>query len=78
MYVRDVELVGQNIEHGIICSEFSPEMRQILKEATINEVSPRWMEYAGGPDSEAGQLCNELVAPISGVVVNPDGTATRQ
>ena len=70
--------MGQNIEQGIIYSEFSPEMHQILKYAGVNEVLPKWIERADGPNSEAGQLCNQLVAPISGGVVNPDGTATRQ
>ena len=70
--------MGQNIEQGITYSEFSPEMHQILKDAAVSEVLPKWIERAGGPDSEAGQLYNRLVAPISGVVVNPDGTATRQ
>ncbi len=78
VFVWDEESVGQNIEQGITYSEFSPEMHQILKDAAVNEVLPKWIERAGGPNSEAGQLYNQLVAPISGVVVNPDGTATRQ
>ena len=78
VYVWDEEAVGQNIEEGIIYTEFSPEMHRILKDAAINEVLPKWIERAGGPGSEAGQLYNDLIAPISGVVVNPDGTATRQ
>ena len=78
MFVWDEESVGQNIDEGIIYSEFSPQMHQILKDAAVNEVLPKWIERAGGPDSEAGRLYNDLIAPISGVVVNPDGTATRQ
>lgn len=78
VYVWDEESVGQNIEEGMEYSEFSPELHAILKDAAINEVLPKWIDRAGGPQSEAGQLYNELVAPISGVVVNPDGTASRQ
>ena len=78
MFVWDEESVDQNIEKGITYSEVSPEMHQILKDAAVNEVLPKWIKRAGRPDSGAGQLYNRLVVPISGVVVNPDGTATRQ
>lgn len=78
VYVWDDEAVGQNIAEGMEYSEFSPELHTILKEAAINEVLPKWIERTGGPQSEAGVLYNDLIAPISGVVVNPDGTASRQ
>ncbi len=78
VYVWDEESVGQNIAEGMVYSEFSPEMHTILKDAAVNEVLPKWIERAGGPESEAGLLYNSLIAPISGVVINPDGTASRQ
>ncbi len=78
VYVWDEESVGQNIDEGMTYSEFSPAMNRILKDAAINEVLPKWIGRAGGPDSEAGQLYNELIAPISGVAIGPDGKAVVQ
>ena len=78
VYVWDEESAEQNIEEGMEYSEFSPELHVILKDAANNEVLPKWIERSGGPNSEAGQLYNELIAPISGVVVNPDGAASRR
>ena len=76
VFARDAEYVKDNIRQGTTHSQFSPEMARIFKAAAINEVLPKWIERAGGPASEAGRLFNERIAPISGVVVNPDGTAT--
>ena len=41
VFVWDEESVGQNIEQGITYGEFSPEVRQILKDAAVNEVLPK-------------------------------------
>ena len=53
-------------------------MHQILEVVAVNEVLPKRIERAGWADSEAGQLYNGLIAPNSGVVVNPYGAASRQ
>ena len=78
VYEWDNEAVGQNIAEGMVYNEFSSEMQSVLKDAAINDVLPKWIDRAGGPESEAGELYNSLVAPIAGVVINPDGTASRQ
>ena len=71
VYEWDNEAVGQNIAEGMVYNEFSSEMQSVLKDAAINDVLPKWIDRAGGPESEAGELYNSLVAPIAGVVIQP-------
>ena len=55
--------------------EFSSEMRDALFLAGRDNVLPRWVERAGGPNSDAVQIYNEKAAPIIGVRVGADGQA---
>ena len=52
-----------------------PEVKAALKDAAISHVLPNWIARAGGPNSEAALLYNDIVAPILRVRVLPDGTA---
>ena len=57
---------------------FSPEMRaHEFNVALLQNVLPRWIERAGGADSDAVRIFNEKVSPIVGVIINPDGTASK-
>ena len=56
---------------------FSPDMLVILKDAAASAVIPKWVRRVGGPDSDAVKLYNEKVAPITGLMVNPDGTVSK-
>ncbi len=38
---------------------------------------PRWVERAGGADSEAVRIFNEKVSLVVGVKINDDGTASK-
>ena len=74
----DVESEGDLIELGMTHSNFTPEMLAIIKDAAVSSVVPKWAERAGGFDSEAVQLYNEKVGPVTGIYVNPDGTAEKR
>ncbi|MCH7737866.1 MAG: TRAP transporter substrate-binding protein DctP [Chloroflexi bacterium] len=74
----DVESEGDLIGLGMTHSNFTPEMLAILKDAAVSAVIPKWADRAGGYDSEAVQLYNSKVAPITGIYVNPDGTAEKR
>ncbi len=71
------EAISTNTENGMVHSELSPEIHDAILQAHLNSVLPRWVERAGGPDSEAVRLFNEVVAPIVGVNINPDGSAAE-
>ncbi len=55
-------------------SNFSPEMLALLKDAATAAVIPKWAERAGGFGSEAVNLYNQKVAPITGLYVIEDGS----
>ncbi len=63
---------------GLEIIPFSPELRaHEFNVALLQHVLPRWVERAGGADSEAVRIFNEKVSPIVGVRINPDGTASK-
>ncbi len=69
--------VPKAIETGLEYSEFSPEVKDyIFNEVVLNRIIPNWVKRTGGPESEGVKLFNELVGPIVGVQINPDGTAS--
>ncbi len=74
----DIDAEGELIALGMEHSNFSPEMLDLLKEAARVAVIPKWAERAGGYDSEALQLYNSKVAPITGLYVAPDGTVDER
>ena len=71
------EAISTHTENGMVHAELSPEIHDAMLQAHLNSVLPRWVERAGGPDSEAVRLFNEVVAPIVGVNINPDGSAAE-
>ena len=72
----DVESEGDLIELGMKHSNFTTEMLAIIKDAAKNSVIPKWAERAGGFGSESVDLYNSKVGPITGLYVQPDGTAS--
>ena len=69
--------IPKAVETGLEYSEFSPELWDyIFNEVVLNRIVPKWVERTGGPDSEAVALFNEKAAPIVGVRINPDGSAS--
>jgi TRAP-type C4-dicarboxylate transport system substrate-binding protein len=74
----DLESEGDLIELGMTHSNFTPELLVILRDAAESEAVRTWAERAGGYGSEAVTLYNEKVAPVTGIYVNPDGTAEKR
>ncbi len=74
----DLESEGDLIGLGMTHSNFTPEMLAIIKDAAVSSVVPKWAERAGGYDTEAVTLYNENVGPVTGIYVNPDGTAEKR
>ena len=71
----DLNLQGDG-NAGMEFIEFSPEIAAAIRQTAIDIILPNWVERAGGPDTEAVQLFNELIGPIIDVRVNPDGSAS--
>lgn len=57
------------IDLGMTHSNFSPEMLPVFREAVSSSVIPKWVERAGGSESETVRLYNEKVAPITGLPI---------
>ena len=68
--------VEENILEGMQLVEFTDEMKTAQKRSAIENVVPGWVERVGGPTSEAAIIFNDLVAPIVGVQINDDGSAS--
>ena len=71
----DAEALDLLIGFGMIHQEFTPKMAATVRAAAVDAVVPNWAKKAGGFDSEAVQLYNEKVAPITGIEILSDGTA---
>ena len=69
--------VEENILEGMQLVEFTDEMKTAQKRSAIENVVPGWVERVGGPTSEAAIIFNDLVAPIVGVRINDDGSASE-
>ena len=72
----DQEGVDLNVESGMIYSDFTPEMKQRIRESAIEIVLPNWVGRVGGPDTFEVEVFNEKVGPIVGMRINPDGTVS--
>lgn len=68
--------IAENIAEGMELVEFTDEMKAAQRQSAIDRVVPGWVARVGGPDSEAAQIFNELVAPIVKVTINEDGSAS--
>ena len=71
------EEIQQNIDQGMEYAELTPVLRRALRDAAISRVLPNWVKRAGGPDSQAVKFYNNQVAPIVGIQVNSDGSASE-
>ena len=72
----DVESEGKLIGLGMTHSNFTDEMLAIIKNAAKESVIPKWAERAGGFGSESVEMYNSKVGPVTGLYVQPDGTAS--
>jgi len=71
----DAAALDKLIDLGMIHSPFTPEMAATVRAAAVQAVVPNWAKKAGGYGSEAVNLYNSKVAPITGIEILPDGTA---
>ena len=69
--------VDANVESGMLHKPFSDEVQARMREVALTVILPNWVQRTGGPDSDAVTLYNDKVAPIIGVSINPDGTASE-
>ena len=69
------EAIRENYDGGMAHFELSPEIRDGLFQASLDNVIPIWVERAGGPGAAAVRLFNEVVGPIAKVRINSDGSA---
>ena len=69
--------IADNVAQGMEYRDFTPEVKGALREIALEIILPNWVERVGGPDSEGAKIFNKKVAPIVGVKINPDGTASE-
>ena len=69
--------IQQNINNGMEYLVLSPELQAAFRKAAINTVLPAWVERVGGPNTPVVKFYNEEVAPIVGIKVNPNGSASE-
>jgi len=62
---------------GMELVEFSPELKARSFEVALERVIPQWVKRLGGPDTEGARIFNEKITPLTGVKINPDGTASK-
>ena len=74
--VWSVEGIQINVDEGMEHIPFSPEIEAKLREIALDSIVPNWVKRVGGYDTEAVRLFNDVVAPILGVTINPDGSAS--
>lgn len=65
--------VTENVDSGMIHRPFSDEVQAKMRDVALEVVLPNWVKRTGGPNSEAVQIYNEKVAPITGIRVGSDG-----
>lgn len=70
--------VEDNVAGGMEYIEFTQEIKDALRKASIEQVVPNWVERVGGVDTDAVKMYNEFVAPLLGVSIGPDGQAIEQ
>lgn len=73
--VWSVEGIQINVDQGMEHIAFSPEIEAKLREIALDSIVPNWVKRVGGYDTDAVRLFNDVVAPILGVKINPDGSA---
>jgi len=73
--VWDPAGITDNVAGGMEFVEFSQELKDALRQASLDVVIPNWVDRNGGPTSEAVSMFNELVGPIIGVTIDSNGKA---
>lgn len=67
----------ENTDAGLEFVEFSPELKALSRAAVLNNVIPGWVRRLGGADKPIVGTFNDIVAPLVGLRINPDGTVTQ-
>ncbi len=75
--VWDPAGITNNVAGGMEHVPFSQELKDALKQASIDVVIPNWVDRNGGPRSEAVTMFNDLVGPIVGVTIDSNGKAIQ-
>jgi TRAP-type C4-dicarboxylate transport system substrate-binding protein len=73
--VWDQQGVEDNIAGGMEYIELTPELNALARQAALTNVLPKWVERAGGPQSEAALIYNAKVAPIVKMEITGEGEA---
>ena len=68
----DKSALQELMDLGMTHKAFTPEMAATVRAAAAAAVVPNWADRAGGYGSEAVDLYNDKVAPIIGLVMQPD------
>jgi len=71
------EAIEQNVANGMTHMPFTPEVSAKLREIALESIIPNWVDRVGGTDTEAVRLFNKIAAPLLGVKINPDGSASE-
>ena len=69
--------IQDNIDNGMEYLVLSPELHAAFRKAAVNTVLPAWVKRVGGPNSPVVKFYNQQVAPIVGIEINPDGSASE-
>ncbi len=75
--VWDPAGITDNVAGGMEYIEFTPELTAALRQASIDVVSPNWVDRSGGPNSDAVKMFNDFVGPIIGVTIDANGKAVE-
>ena len=68
----------KNTEAGMEFLPFSPELQaHAYENALIKRMIPNWVKRVGGADKPEVALFNQIIAPIAGIKINPDGSASK-
>ena len=68
--------VQENIAAGMEHIQLTPELKDLMRTATITTSIPRMIEESGGPSSNVVKIFNQKIAPIVGVEITEEGQAT--
>ena len=71
------EGIDENVARGMEYIEFTPEVKDALRQAAMDKMIPAWVIHAGGPDSDAVKMFNTYVAPILGISIDANGRAVE-
>jgi TRAP-type C4-dicarboxylate transport system substrate-binding protein len=76
--IQNEEGLSKNTDAGMEFVPFSPELQAYAYEnSIIKRMIPNWVKRVGGADKPEVALFNQIIAPLAGVKINPDGSAIK-